>query len=79
MPCEQCGKKGVSGNLCKQCGRDRHREQQLDADADAPEPDESAFECTNCGTTYMTDGSTDCPNCGSSRRRACSAAAGVVV
>mgnify|MGYP006896944499 CR=1 FL=1 len=64
--CGRCGGQ-CTGNYCKPCQRDK-RFGNVDS-TETHSPDVSLFACTQCGTEYETDGSDDCPDCGSSRRR----------
>lgn len=63
--CPECGRSTPRNGRCKQCAIiDRHDISESDY-----EPSENEYVCTACETQYVTDGSDDCPECGSARRR----------
>jgi hypothetical protein len=63
--CGRCGSR-CTGNYCAACARDKRH--GID-DYGTESADALPHKCTQCGTEYTTDGSADCPDCGSSRRR----------
>lgn len=64
--CARCGGRTTRSRLCRDCGRDEHREAELRADTDAP-PDPT-YECVECAARFATDSGLDpCPECGSLR------------
>lgn len=66
MTCDLCGSPTPRSTYCKECSRLQERDTVQDG---ARSVDVSEYECTSCGSLYVTDGSDACPECGARRRR----------
>jgi ribosomal protein L32 len=62
--CARCGQRTTRSKLCRDCGRDEHREANL-TDTDAAGP--TRYECVDCGATFRAGGLDPCPDCDSYR------------
>jgi len=63
--CARCGERTTRSTLCRDCGRDEHREANL-TDSEPAGP--RLFECVDCGGLLRDPGGLDaCPDCGSFR------------